>query len=268
MEDRDTEREVGMKGIKLGFLFTLILSLVLAVGISAQSSSKGSPSPSASPSPTSNVKTVEEAFLEESLTAMVINEQARSEDFEMKQVALKMIAELLKNGQGGADVEAALTFLALEGTNSVAREGGVGRVINNYPTIRKDACTYLGLVGTESAKNTLLIVLHSDNEPMVLGSAMEALGKIGLNKNNEVSTAIAEVIIHYNNLRIYDSSLALSALYGFEGLMEKATLRDPKANQAILIIQSGNYVKPVQQKAAQVFQKMYTSSGSSSSSSK
>lgn len=192
---------------------------------------------------------VEESYLQESVELMVIREQARADSRDMKLVALEYIGEAIKGGRANPEIEKSLEYLALEGTVYQAREGGVGRLVNNYPDVRAKAAQYLGELGTKGAKTILVKMVLSDPEPMVLTEAIKSLGKIGTNDNDEVSTAISWIVTRFDILNP-DNILALSALEAYEKIAEKnGGIKDPSAIRTIIRIAEGNYIRPVQTRA-------------------
>ncbi len=193
--------------------------------------------------------TVEEIYLQ-NIEMVIIKEQASTMDRDAKLMALKNIEEMIdegKAGEGDPEIHYILDFLAQEGIGREINEGG--RMINNMPVVRKEACTLLGELGGEDAKNTLMDIALKDDETMVLSEAIYALGKIGMNKNNEVTQTIASVVISQNTLGP-DDNLAYSALLAFEKLADaNKGISDPLAFQAIIGIAQGSYIRPVKMKA-------------------
>ncbi|HAK47595.1 MAG TPA: HEAT repeat domain-containing protein [Spirochaeta sp.] len=193
--------------------------------------------------------TVEEFYLQ-NIEMVIIKEQASTLDRDSKLMALKNIEEMIDEGkvsEGDSEVHYILDYLAQEGLGREINESG--RMINNMPIIRKEACTLLGELGGEDAKNTLVDIALKDNEPMVLSEAVYALGKLGMNDNNQVSQAVASIVLTQNVLGP-DDNLAYSALLSFEKIAEaNSGLSDPLAFQAIIAIAGGNYIRPVKMKA-------------------
>ncbi|AEJ19555.1 HEAT repeat domain-containing protein [Gracilinema caldarium] len=192
---------------------------------------------------------VEESYLQESVEMMVIREQARAESRDMKLVALEYIGDAIKGGRANPEIQKTLEYLALEGIVYQAREGGVGRLTNNYPDVRTKAAQYLGELGTKEAKDILVKMVLSDPEPMVLTEAIKSLGKIGTNDNDEVTTAISWIVTRFDILNP-DNILALSALESYEKIAEKnGGIKDPSVVRTIIRIAEGNYIRPVQTRA-------------------
>jgi HEAT repeat protein len=178
----------------------------------------------------------------------------------MKMVALEYIGEAIGNGNTSDDIRQALEYLALEGSVNQTRESG--RLMNNYPDVRTKAATYLGDLGTEEAKDTLIKVLLADTEPMVLTEAVKSLGRIGLNEEEQTVEAIAWVVTRFDVLNP-DNLLALSALDAFERIAEaNGGIKDPAAIRTIIRIAEGSYINPVQARAIELLSSMrkYTAS--------
>ncbi|HUW41210.1 MAG TPA: HEAT repeat domain-containing protein [Rectinemataceae bacterium] len=203
-------------------------------------------------SSTNGEKTVEEAYLQESLETMIIKEQAHSDSRDTKEIALQYARQAIDAGRKNNDIRDSLEYLALETTDIISRQAGLGQPTNNFPDIRAKACDYLGDFPSVSAKNALIKVVLGDNEPMVIAAAVRSLGKIGLNENNEVTQDIAFIVNRYNVLGP-DNSLAFECLVAIQRLADKnGGLNDPTAIRAVMQIDAGNYITPVKTMAEQV----------------
>ncbi len=194
-------------------------------------------------------KTVEELFLQ-NIQMTVIGEQALSIDRDSKLKALANIEDMIDSGKVNSedsDVHAILDYLSMTGTGVKFRENG--HVVNDYPEVRRRACEQLGKLGGEGAKDTLINILLTEKEPMVLSEAAYALGKIGINKNNQVSQALSYAILNQDILTP-DNNFAFSVLLAFEKLAKANNgLNDPVVLRAIIRIQNGNYIRDVKRKA-------------------
>ena len=192
--------------------------------------------------------TVEQSYLQESVETVIIREQSRSNSRDNKLVALEYIGNAISRGSQSEELQATLDYLSLEGFLYVTRENG--RVVNNFPDVRRQAATYLGQLGTPEAKNTLIKMLNADNESMVVSEAIRSLGVIGLNENNEVSTMIVWTFNRFDAL-LPDNFLAFSTLDALERLaIANNGLRDPLAFEAILLISENySYISPVRTRA-------------------
>ncbi|GHV77285.1 hypothetical protein AGMMS49942_21060 [Spirochaetia bacterium] len=193
---------------------------------------------------------VEESYLQESVENMIIREQSQALGRDTKLVALEYINQAIRHGNTSDDVRNALEYLVLEGLTNQTRENG--RLINNFPDVRRQAAIYLGEIGTPEAKDTLLKVMLAETEPMVLTEAVKSLAKIGLNDNEETANTIAWVVRRFNTIGP-DNLLALASLDAFETLAKKSGgVKDPNTLRSIMLIANGRYIKPVQDRAQQL----------------
>ena len=197
---------------------------------------------------------VEQSYLQESVELMIIREQSRTDSRDMKLVALEYIADAINRGNRSDEIRASLEYLSLEGVVNIARENG--RVVNNFPDVRRQAATYLGQLGTPEAKNTLLKMVNGDNEPMVITEAIRSLGTIGMNDDDEVTKTIAWTVNRFHVLNP-DNFLALSALEAFERIATANNgLTDRNAVETIIKISEGPYVRPVQDRAKELLNEL------------
>jgi len=201
--------------------------------------------------------TPEEYYMQESITLMIIRETSRADSMDQKMVALEYISQALNGGSTNDEFRQALESLALEGTAIQSRENG--RLMNNFPLVRRQAARYLGQVGTEEAKNSLLRICLAENEPMVLQEAVKSLGNIGLNDNDETVATITWIVKRFDVLNP-DNLLALSAVDAFEKIAKKnGGLKNPDAIRLLLSISEGPYyIKPVQDRAKQLISDLRT----------
>ncbi|MDR2133591.1 MAG: HEAT repeat domain-containing protein [Treponema sp.] len=224
-------------------LFVLVVSALFAV------SALGGQTSSDSRSGSGEEMSVEESYLQESVELMVIRETSRSDSRDQKLIALEYIGNAIDRGNTGEEIRSALEYLSMEGVMSKARENG--RLVNNFPDVRRQAAKYLGDLGSPEAKNTLLKICVADPEPMVIQEAVKSLGNIGLNDNDETISTIAWIVTRFDVLNP-DNLLALSAIEAFDKIAEKNNgIRDPNAIRVLIRISEGPYIKPVQERARQ-----------------
>jgi len=192
--------------------------------------------------------TVEQSYLQQSVEMMIIREQSRSDSRDMKFVALEYISDAIGRGNRSDEIASALEFLSMEGIINVTRESG--RVVNNFPDVRKAAATQLGQLATPAATSTLIRMVSVDNEPMVITEAIRALGNIGFNDNNQVSSIIAWNAQRFHSLAP-DNFIALSAIDAFEKLaIANNGLSDRLAIELLMrISDDGRYIAPVRNRA-------------------
>lgn len=241
--------------------FVLVLCTLFILGGAGLAVAQTTPTTTTTPT---GERTVEEAYLQSSLETMIITEQSKADSRDMKELALRYVDEALKAGRQNDEIRKSLEYLALETSLSPARNAGLGRVINDYPDIRAKACDYLGEFGTVEAKDALIKVALSDHEPMVLAAAVRALGKIGMNENDEVVQIISYVINRFDILQP-DNSLAFECLVALDRIAEKnGGIKDAGAIKAVMRIATGNYITIVKNKAAELLGKLRTYSAAGS----
>jgi len=205
----------------------------------------------AAQSGSSREMSIEESYLQESIEIMIIRETARSNSREQKMISLDYIKDAIGRGNKNDEIRQTLEYLSMEGRRSVIRESG--RVVNNFPDIRRQAVRYLGQVGTEEARKSLILVLQSENEPAVIQEAIRALGDIGTNVNNETVAHIAWVMDRNNNSLNPDNLMALATIEAFEKIAKTSEgLTSQEAIQTLLRITEGNFIKPVRDRARQL----------------
>ena len=196
--------------------------------------------------------TVEELYLQ-NVEIGIIREQAVTTSRESKLLALDNLQELVDEGrvdENSAEALYLLDYLAMEGVNRIIRMDG--RVINYFPMVRKQACTILGQVGGETAKDILLDSIADEVEPMVMAEAAYALGQIGLDENGEVSRALAYELIN-QNVTSPDDNFAFATMLAYEKLAAANNgIREPSVYLSLIQVAEGNYIKTVRDKALQV----------------
>ncbi len=171
---------------------------------------------------------------------------AESDDYDNKLVALQYLQSAIEDGNESDAVIQALDKLAGEGLTNQTRKNG--RLTNNFPEIRRQACLLMAKVPTEHTKNTLVSIAVADNEPMVIAAAVKSLGEIGINENDEVVEAIA-FANRRNQVLNPTSSLALEVLTAFETLVDKTENKKTMIDSIARISSDYHYVTPVRQKA-------------------
>ena len=196
--------------------------------------------------------TIEELYLQNA-EIRLIREQAISPERDMKLLALKNIEEMLEAGElssGAPEAHLILDYLAGEGVERMVRENH--RLINYYPEVRRRSAELLGELGGEESQSSLVRLLLTDTEPMVLAEAAYSLGRIGLNDDNETSQALAATVLEQDIIN-HDNNFAYASLLAFEKIAESnGGLTDASAIEAIIRISQGNYIRMVRNKAVEV----------------
>lgn len=192
--------------------------------------------------------TVEEEYMS-SAEDTIIGELAASDDYDNKLVALSYLKDAVEGGRTSPEVVTSLSRLAGEGVKTTARTNG--RVMNNFPDVRAQACDLLGEVKTEESKNTLISIAVEDKEPMVVTAAIRSLGNIGMNENDEVVNMIEFVHKRYAALNP-TSSLALEILNAYEKLAPNVQDKGPMIQSISEIRTNYRYATPVRTRATQL----------------
>lgn len=227
-------------------ILSLTLGLLTAPLLCAQNKDASQKSDKGSGS--NGMITVEQAYLN-SIEGVMIKEMVAAEGRDSKLVALQYIEEALKEGRQTDEIQEALSSLATGGLSTVVREDG--RVANNYPEIRLKACELLGKMGTDKAKDTLVSVMYTDNEPSVITAAVKSLGEIGKNENDEVFNMINWIARKFDTVNP-TSSLALEILNTFEKMAGSISNKKDMFETVMRIASNYSYVAPVRTRAYEV----------------
>lgn len=191
----------------------------------------------------------------------IIMTLAESDEYDNKLVAIQYLSAALEDGNTSDAVIQALDRLAGDGLTTQNRTNG--RLMNNFPEIRREACKLMAKVPTEHSKNMLISIAVADNEPMVIAAAVKSLGEIGINENDEAVDAIA-FANRRNQVLNPTSSLALEVLNAFEMLADSTENKKTMIDAVARISTDYHYVTPVRQKAYKLLKKLSSSSDSSS----
>ena len=189
----------------------------------------------------------------------IIMTLAESDEYDNKLVAIQYLAAALEDGNTSDSVIQALDRLAGDGLTTQNRTNG--RLMNNFPEIRREACKLMAKVPTEHSKNMLISIAVADNEPMVIAAAVKSLGEIGINENDEAVDAIA-FANRRNQVLNPTSSLALEVLNAFEMLADKTENKKTMIDAIARISTDYHYVTPVRQKAYKLLKTLSSSNDS------
>jgi HEAT repeat protein len=224
--------------MKIKHVIVFILIIMLNIPLTAQDN---------------NEKEIEEIYLKNP-ELRVIREEVLSSDFQTKLNALDSIQSMVKQGNVNTEVENLVILLGDEGTASKKYSGNI--VINNFPEVRRKACTVLGQIGTAKAKSALIAILMGETEPMVKAEAAYALGIIGSDEKGEAVSAIDWVIEREDSINP-DNNFGYAAVLALEKIAEKnGGLKSSTGYSALIKIAQGNYIRTVKDKALQAIREM------------
>lgn len=163
---------------------------------------------------------VESEYLND-MMAEAISAMAKSDELATKIEAVEYLRNAVESGNTSPAIIETLDQLAGEGITKQNRENG--RIMNNFPQIRREACLILGEVPTIHSKNTLIQIAKEDKEPMVGAAAVRALGDIAIeiDRVDESIDAISFFQKH-NMVMNPTSSYAMEVLFAYEKLIDHA----------------------------------------------
>ena len=205
----------------------------------------------------SSETSVENEYLND-VDADIIMSLAESDELDNKLVALQYLQEAIDSGNQSEAIIQALDKLSGEGLTNQTREKG--RLMNNFPEIRRQACLLMAKVPTEHSKNVLVSIAVADSEPMVIAAAVKSLGEIGINDNDEVVEAIA-FANRRNQVLNPTSSLAMEVLDAFEILASKTDNKKVMIDAVARISTDYHYVTPVRQRAYKLLKQLSSQGG-------
>lgn len=197
--------------------------------------------------------TVEDIYLRTTVEVQVIRSLAQNPSRDQKMRALDYIANMVEEGKAKSDnieIIQILDELGAEGTSRKVLEDG--RVVNDFPEVRRRAAELLGLIGGPRARSALIDIAIRERETMVSAEAVYALGQIEPDPAGLVDSVIAEVIRSQDAIRP-DNNLAFAAIMALEniGRARRGQVR-PEVFNALILIAQGNYIRAVRNRAAKV----------------
>lgn len=233
MEDNNLVRGDFMK--KAG-----VMAAILIIGGMAFAQSNSNP-------------TVEDIYLRTTVEVQVIRSLVQNPSRDQKMKALDYIANMVEDGKAGEDnvqIIQLLDELGSEGTSRRVYEDG--RIMNDFPEVRRRAAELLGLIGGPRARDALIDIANRERETMVSAEAIYSLGQVQPDDAGLVDTVIAEVIRRQDVVRP-DNNLAFAAIMALEniGKARKGQVK-PEVFNALLEIAQGNYIRAVRNRAAKL----------------
>jgi len=165
--------------------------------------------------------------LQESIEMMIIREMAKVDDAYQKLIALEYIEDVITQERKSIylnEIVQVLEFLYLDAIEN-------NRDVFNFIYIRLRVTELLGEIGTEEAKNALVLILQNDNEEKVLVNALMCLNKIADNDNGEI---IANIVLCFKRNYIinglFNPFIAFATIHALgEIARESKIILDPDA---------------------------------------
>lgn len=212
--------------------------------------------------------TIEELYLQQQQKIQVMKALAFNDEHNRETMlnALKyaesMVDEARSNNamqtlQDNEEVIDTLDSLGREGTSNVTYKNGIR--INNFPTVRRDACRILGEVGGEEAKKSLMNILQQEKNAMVVSEAVYALSKI---ETEEESQELMNTIAATMRTQIHtdqDANFASTALLALERISDRHDgIDNPEVIKLITLLSqpSSGYPRAIRLQAQALTDKM------------
>jgi hypothetical protein len=197
--------------------------------------------------------TVEELYLK-NVELQLLREQAFTGDHDTKLSVLDDIEKRVKDGDANQDYLFILEFLSMEGI--LRRERESGHLTNYFPEVRRRAANLLGRLGGEQARRSLLTILVTDDEPMVIAEAAYGLGVIGKDEGYRSVQAL-DFVLAKQDYYSPDPNLAYAICLALEKIAQaNGGIRDPAAYRALVRISQGPYIPTVRRKAMQTLEQL------------
>jgi HEAT repeat protein len=192
-------------------------------------------------------RTIEELYLSQNIELQLIRNQAASNDWEIRSMAIQNLRSMANEGRITEDNPGAM--IILEDMAKPVEQGGNTR---NFNVIRREAVSILGDVGGKRSKQILMDVLSLDKEPMVLAEAVYALGKIGIDDKGEVMTKLMYLLHNENVKPTPDNNFAFATLLSIERLAKGDGIKAADQLAPLLELLGSNYKSDVKRKALEV----------------
>jgi hypothetical protein len=163
---------------------------------------------------------LEESYLQTSVVAQIIREQARSSDRDSKLLALDSIKDVLDKGGNAVELVPILEELTNEGILNKTREDG--RIVDNFPDVRMKAVEYLGDIGAKATNDAdklkiseiLTKSVNVEREPAVMTEAVRSIVKVGIDCYSPESKGHTLAVVNHNfiylNVKQPDNRFALA----------------------------------------------------------
>jgi len=225
------------------FLAGVLLALFAVAPMIAQETGTGAPEPAG--------LTVEERYLASHTTVATLNAQLRTDDEELKLLALAGMEDQFRAGVLARDDRTAFEALAYvldEGVTHVTK--GDAMPLHYYPEVRRRAAEIISWSTQDGVVSQLVTNVLKDPEPNVQAQALYSLARIGADPEGDVSRAIAKRLLR-EDLDNPDLGVVYAALVALENIYaDEDNPLQPEAREMVMRVSTGGpYTKLIRHKA-------------------
>ncbi len=164
-------------------------------------------------------ETIEDVYNRQAMRVAAMQAIANSQDLEHKKIALQDLEDMVNAGEVDPTDTAmmgVIKSLSAEGVTKKVIERG--QLINNFPEVRREAARLMGEIGGDISRESLVEIVLTDPEPMVVAEAMVALSKVG-DSNGEVTRALTDAM-RRENASSRDNNLANAYVISIKRIVE------------------------------------------------
>lgn len=180
--------------------------------------------------------------------------QARNGDRNQKiDVLDKILAEFdtLKYSADDKKLVDLVVFLTEEG--STRQEFENGRLVNDFPEVRRKSVQVLGKLGGDEARDALINILINDQSAAVRAEACLSLAKVGDNTNGEALSALVYI---YRSTYKPDPNFVMAIIQAVKELAKDNSTAYADAIYILSEIQIGNYNRNIRDAAYEAIREL------------
>jgi len=144
-----------------------------------------------------------------------------------------------------------VSFLAEEG--SIRQEYENNRLTNDFPDVRRKSVQVLARIGGDTARDALINILHTDQNPAVKAEACNALAKVKDNKDGKALNALVYV---YRSTYRPDPYLIQSIITAVKQIATSDASAYADAIYVLSEIQMGNHQRKIREEAYNAIQEL------------
>ncbi len=144
-----------------------------------------------------------------------------------------------------------VSFLSEEG--SIRQEYENNRLVNDYPDVRRKSVQVLAKIGGDTARDTLINILHTDQNPAVKAEACNALAKV---KDNKDGKALGALVYVYRSTYRPDPSLIQAIITAVKQIASADASAYADAIYVLSEIQMGSHQRKIREEAYNAIQEL------------